>query len=149
MFADLKRCAWLLEKFRTESVARSFAIHAYCIMPDHFHFLAEGQETSGDLLGFVKSFKIKTSRRYQAQTSQILWQKKFFDHILGCHESFEAVAFYIWLNPVRKGLSTVVGEYPFAGSFTEFSQRMASMPASWIPPWKANAPASEGGRYNR
>ncbi|HKW62101.1 MAG TPA: transposase [Candidatus Acidoferrum sp.] len=148
VFADPKQCAWLLEEFRAESAGRSFAIHAYCIMPGHFHFLTEGQEPSSDLLAFVKSFKIKTSRLYQAETSQTLWQKKFFDHILRTHESIELVAWYIWLNPVRKGLSTVVGEYPFAGSFTETSKRITSMPSAWIPPWKSNAPASEGGRYN-
>jgi len=148
VFANPGRCTWLLDIFRSESLARSFAIHAYCIMPDHFHFLVEGQEPSSDLLGFVKSLKLKTSRRYQAETSQALWQKKFFDHILRRYESPEPVAWYIWLNPVRKGLSAVVGEYPFAGSFTELSKRMASAPTAWTPPWKANPPASEGGRYN-
>lgn len=148
VFADPRRCARLLEIFRAESAMRSFAIHAYCVMPDHFHFLAEAQEPSSDLMGFVKTLKIKTSRRYQRETSRTLWQKKFFDHILRPHESPESVAWYIWLNPVRKGLSRTIGEYPFAGSFTEMSKRMDSTAAAWIPPWKAKAPASEGGRYN-
>ena len=148
VFVDCKRCVWLLEKFRAESASRSFAIHAYCIMPDHFHFLAEGMDASSDLLMFVKGLKIKTGRQYQAENSQALWQKKFFDHILRSHESPEAVAWYIWSNPVRRGLSAVVGEYPFAGSFTDLAKRIPSAPTSWIPPWRSKAPASEGGCYN-
>ncbi len=148
VFANPNRCTWLLNLLRSESAARSFAIHAYCVMPDHFHFLAEGTEPSSDLLNFVKSFKLKTSRIYQSETSHILWQKKFYDHILRSHESLESVAWYIWLNPARRGLAAVAGEYPFAGSFTELSSRLLSTPASWAPPWKPKAPASEGGRYN-
>ena len=136
VFANPGRRTWLLDIFRAESVARFFAIHAYCIMPDHFHFLVKGQEVSSDLLEFVKSLKIKSSRLYQSETSQVLWQKKFFDHILRGHESPESVAWYTWLNPVRKGLSAAIGEYPFAASFTELSRQLVSTPASWTPPWE-------------
>ena len=84
VFSDLKRRAWLSDEFRAESASRSFAIHAYCIMPDHFHFVAEGQGPSSDLLGFAKSFKIKTSHQYQAEASHPLWQKE----ILRSHQPF-------------------------------------------------------------
>ena len=115
-------------------------------MPDHFHFLAEGLIPSSDLTNFVKTLKIKTSRTYQQKCSRPLWQKKFFDHILRPQEQIEPVAYYIWMNPVRKGLTKAVGEYPFAGSFTKLRARMPS--PLWCPPWTSKAPASEGGRYN-
>jgi putative transposase len=149
VFADPCRCSWLLEKCRAESAARAFAIHAYCVMPDHFHFLTEGLKPSSDLLNLVKSLKLKTSRSYRAETSQILWQKKFFDHILRSNESIESVARYIWMNPVRKGLSKAIGEYPFAGSLTGLSAFVTPPSALWIPAWATKAPASEGGRYTR
>jgi putative transposase len=146
VFSDQSACSWLLDLLRTESTARNFAIHAYCIMPDHIHFLAEGLPPSSDLAIFVKSFKIKTARAYLKNAPHPLWQKKFFDHILRLHEQIEPVAHYIWMNPVRKGLTRVVGEYPFAGSFTKMCARMPS--PSWSPPRTSKAPASEGGRYN-
>jgi len=132
---------------RSESTARGFAIHAYCIMPDHVHFLAEGLLPSSNFTGFVRALKIKTSRAYRLNASQPLWQKKFFDHILRPSEPIEPVAYYIWMNPVRKGLSRAVGEYPFAGSLTQMSTQMTSSSALWCPPWTSRAPASEGGRY--
>ncbi len=147
VFSDKTSCCWLLKVLRSESAVQGFAIHAYCIMPDHIHFLAEGLLPSSDFSNFIKTFKLKTSRAYRQNTSQLLWQKKFFDHILRPNEPIEPVAYYIWVNPVRRGLSRAVWEYPFAGSLTQMSARMPSSSALWCPPWTSKAPASEGGRY--
>jgi len=146
-FSDPTSCCWLLEVLRSESAARGFAIHAYCIMPDHIHVLAEGLLPSSDFTNFVKALKIKTSRAHHQNEAQPLWQKKHFDHILRPNEPIEPVAYYIWMNPVRKGLSRAVGEYPFAGSRTQMSAQMSSSSALWCPPWTSKAPTSEGGRY--
>jgi putative transposase len=137
IFQDPLRGAWLLDAFRSESAARCFAIHAYCLVPDHFHFLAEGLEPSSDLRNFVLSFKLKTSRLYRQRTSQSLWQKKFFDHILRPNEAPESVAWYIWMNPVRKGLAKDTGTYPMAGSLTNSFPLGASAPSTWTPVWKS------------
>jgi putative transposase len=137
VFDDPEFCTWLLEAFRAESATRKFAIHAYCLMPDHFHFLAEGLEPSSDLRSFVQTFKLKSSRAYRQRTSRILWQKKFFDRILRTNESPDSVAWYIWLNPVWKGLASRPGAYPFAGSFTA-AFPLGDPPASvWSPPLRS------------
>jgi putative transposase len=73
-------------------------------MPDHLHFLAQGLDGRADLLRLLKSFKIKSSRTYERECGQILWQRRFFDHILRPTESIEDFAWYIWLNPVRGGM---------------------------------------------
>ena len=147
VFSDLTACCWFLEVLRSESATRGFAIHAYCIMPDHIHFLAEGLLPSSDFSNFVKTLKLKTCRVYRRSSSQPLWQKKYFDHVLRPNEPVEPVAYYIWMNPVRKGLFRTVGEYPFAGSLTQMSTQMPAPSALWCPPWTSKAPASEGGRY--
>jgi REP element-mobilizing transposase RayT len=105
-------------------------------MPDHFHFLAEGLDPASNLLSMVLSFKMKTSRAYRQQTSRVLWQKKFFDHVLRSNDSPESVAWYIWLNPVRKGLSATPDQYPFSGSFTSLIPRLHQPSPAWTPPWK-------------
>jgi len=116
-------------------------------MPDHIHFLAVGLLPSSGFSNFVKAFKIKTSRVYRRKTSQPLWQKKYFDHVLRPDEPIEPVAYYIWMNPVRKGLPTTVGEFPYAGSLTQMFAQMPTPSALWRPPWTSKAPAAEGGRY--
>jgi len=147
IFSSPTACRWLIEILRTESEARAFAIHAYCAMPDHFHFLAEGLLPTSDLTNFVLTLKLKATRPYFRKKARALWQKKFFDHILRPSERLEPVAYYIWMNPVRKGLSRSVGEYPFAGSFTQMSAHIESSNSVWTRPWESKAPASEGGRY--
>ena len=134
-FVDARRASWLVEVLRNVCATRNFAVQAYCLMPDHFHLLAEGLEPTSDLLNLVKTFKLKTSRTYFSQTSQNLWQRKFYDHILRPNESPESVAWYIWQNPVRRGLCATPQEYSFSGAFTSRIPRTHQPTNSWLPPW--------------
>ena len=79
-------------------------IDAYCLMPDHLHFLAVGITPSSNFLRFVESFKQKTAYLYVQKTHLRLWQRNYYDHILRSNEEPRSVAAYIWLNPVRRGI---------------------------------------------
>jgi putative transposase len=94
-FAEPARCEWLLSHLRTLSTANSFAIPAYCVMPDHVHLLVDGLLPTSDFLKFMKGLKLKTSREFALENGMPLWQKKYFDHILRPKESMDAVAWYI------------------------------------------------------
>jgi len=135
-FADSARCEWLLSHLRSISAACSFAIPAYCFMPDHVHLLVDGLLATSDFLNFIKSLKIRTSREFAAENGASLWQKKYFDHILRPKESMDAVAWYIWLNPVREGLAPAPGIYPYAGSFTTAVPKCSAWLDIWTPPYK-------------
>ena len=145
IFVNPLLCSWLVKIFRAESARCGFSIHAYCLMPDHFHFLAEGVSPSSDLLKLVKSFKLKTSRVYHRRTSRTLWQRKFFDHILRPRDVPESVSWYIWMNPVRKGLAPEVGAYPFSGSFTAPFPPKGIPSTIWAPPKFQNSPLQKAG----
>ena len=112
-------------------------MHAYCVMPDHFHFLAEGIHPTSDLLNLVKSVKLKTSRAFFRKTRHILWQRKFYDHILRRNDDPESVAWYIWMNPVRKGICNSARSYPLSGSFASAIPPITDPPPIWCPPWKS------------
>jgi len=126
----------LLQLLRNQAVERSFDIHAYCLMPDHLHFLAQGTQWDCDLRDFVKIFRLNSSRSHKQETGQPLWQKKYFDRILRSGCSMNSVAWYIWMNPVRKGLASSVGEYPFCGSFTDVELLRKEPAEAWKPGWK-------------
>jgi REP element-mobilizing transposase RayT len=64
---------WLVRELKEQSVAAKFSVHAYCVMPDHMHFLAEGDEDDSDLLNFVKSYKQRTGYIFEKR-KQRLWQ---------------------------------------------------------------------------
>ena len=118
IFSDVQEARQLLALLRSESAQQYFRVHAYCIMPDHVHFLLEGTEPQSDFLHFMKTFKIKSSRKYGLRRMGVLWQRGFYEHILRPGDKSESVAWYIWLNPVRNGLVSVPQEFEFAGSFT-------------------------------
>jgi putative transposase len=105
-------------------------------MPDHFHALVEGLAPESDLLLFVQNFKQASSQDYSNGEGIPLWQKKFYDHILRANDSPEAVSWYIWMNPVRKGLCSQPIQYPYSGSFTERWERKLLPKEIWVPGWK-------------
>jgi putative transposase len=92
----------------------SFAVHAYCFMPDHLHLLTSGQERQS-LVRFIQHFKQRSSFAYKREAGRLLWQTSFWDHILRESEDMVDVARYIWANPVRAGLAEDLRAYPFSG----------------------------------
>jgi putative transposase len=135
-FARLTHCTWLLEFIQSEAATKNFAVPAYCIMPDHCHLLLEALDESSDLLRLMKSLKIKTSRRFWRQERRQLWQHAYFEHILRRPEEIQSVSWYIWLNPVRKGIASQPQAYPFAGSLTGLKIPSACTNLEWKPEWK-------------
>ena len=88
------------------------------------------------MLDFVYRFKQKTAFEYRRKFGVPLWQVKFYDHILRSDVAMEDVAWYIWMNPVRKGLSCDPWDYPHSGSFTMPWKKKAPAAEYWRPPWK-------------
>jgi REP element-mobilizing transposase RayT len=129
---------WLIERLRAHAASCGFFVHAYCVMPDHMHAFVCAASEASDLMAFVEEYKQQTGIAFAQRTSRKLWQFKYYDRILRHSDSAEAVAWYVWLNPVRKGLCRAPLEYPYVGSFTEIGARMlrASKAPEWKPPWK-------------
>jgi REP element-mobilizing transposase RayT len=145
-FASSKTCDEFLNLLRANAATHEFAIHAYCLMPDHVHLLAEGLQPHSDLLQFMRAIKLKTSTPFERKTGKAFWQKKFYDHILRNNDYPEAVASYIWMNPVRANLCQHPEEYPLAGSLTDMWRKMRQPVIEWLPPWRKpkSAPESPG-----
>lgn len=148
LFTTGKFRDWFLNILRQDAGTHSFAVHAYCLMPDHIHLLLEGLNPVSDVLHFIKAVKTKTSTTFARKTGQGLWQKKFYDHILRRNDSPGGVAWYIWMNPVRAGICRKPEEYPFLGSFTGVWSKTFMPAPDWLPPWrKTKAPPKVRGRY--
>jgi len=119
---------------------QSFVLHAYCLMPDHLHLLAEGTEPRSDLLELVRVFKLRTAFEFRKAQGLRLWEMSYYDHILRPKDVIENVACYIWWNPVRKGLCSSPDEFPYSGSQTIPWMSRASRAPSWSAPWKQDRP---------
>jgi len=136
--ANARVARWIIDELRTHSATCEFLVHAYCVMPDHLHALVAGASEASNLLKFVANFKQETAAEFARRGAGPLWQIKFYDHILRGNDFADRVAWYIWANPVRKGLCREPKDYPFGGSFTQIGRRMLRGAPSpeWTPPWQ-------------
>ncbi len=128
----------LIEQLRLKALQLGFLVHVYCVMPDHMHLMVDGNRADSDLMRFVESFKQQTGFELGYVRGKRLWQFKYYDHIVRSGESADRIAWYIWANPVRKGLCRAPEEYPFSGSLTEIGAAMLKkpQPAQWTSPWE-------------
>ncbi len=141
-FADASLGHMALGHLISLSTRHSFLLHAYCLMPDHLHFLSEGNSPQCSLLRFITAFKQRTAFAHKNRADAPLWQTKFYDHILRAPEQLESVAWYIWANPVRKGLCAEAAAYPLSGSQTLDWKKLCANANVWQPPWKELVPGS-------
>jgi putative transposase len=95
---------------------QDIALIAYCYMPDHVHFLAEGKAENSDCLQFIARGKQFSGYHYRAKFNHRLWQRYGYEHALRSHEEAISVARYIMENPVRAGLVERIEDYPYSGS---------------------------------
>jgi putative transposase len=127
---------WLLNHIRRAAGNTFFAVHAYCVMPDHLHLLVGGTAATSNLQTFVTTLKRNTAWEAKQQFGVRLWQRSFYDHIVRHENEAEMIAWYIWKNPVRQGLCEDPREYPYSGSFTVDWKEKPIPSESWKPPWK-------------
>ena len=138
MLAESDTASRLIRSLRELADRHGFLVHAYCVMPDHLHFLIEGRSGTSTLIEFVTRYKQRTTHEFGGQLRGRLWQRYFYDHIVRREEDLGAIAWYIWMNPVRKQLAATSEEYAWWGSFTLEWKRHPRPAKGWVPPWKSD-----------
>lgn len=146
----------VIGSLKTTAAASHFLLHAWCLMPDHLHVLAEGIAEHSSLFSFVRRLKHETTAEcaFGARAdnsdrplqnpnrgsveSDSLWQRNFYEHIVRNREHLQSVASYIWMNPVRKHICASPDEYPFSGSLTFGLKWNTKGSDNWLPPWKTS-----------
>jgi putative transposase len=120
----------------TAAAIENFMPHAWCVMPDHVHLLVEGRARGCGVFEFVRRWKGESAFSFRRRYRRELWQRAYYDHILRPNELPGPFAWYIWLNPVRKGLCKEAKDYPWSGSLTIDWEKSTPPTKEWIPPWK-------------
>ena len=91
-------------------------VGAYCLMPDHLHFIAGPEVDGRSVLTFVARLKGRTTNTsWQHGNTGRLWQPRCHDHILRKEESLADTYAYILDNPVRAGLVATPEQWPWSG----------------------------------
>jgi putative transposase len=138
----IPRCTWLLKKTRTYLVTavtaqrrslfqvtasaellqqtifdyrsqEKFLLHAFVIMPDHFHALI----TPAPDVSLEKALQfIKGGFSFRLKSKLDVWMRSFNESQITSEEKFRNCARYIEANPVRRGLVESPSEYRFSSA---------------------------------
>lgn len=101
------------------------ALHAYVLMPNHFHLLATPQTQDG-----LPQMMQAVGRRYvryfndAQQRSGTLWDGRYKSTVIQAERYLLACMAYIDLNPVRAGLVAHPRDYPWSSYGHYAGQRM-------------------------
>ncbi|WP_160105087.1 REP-associated tyrosine transposase [Pseudomonas izuensis] len=111
VFRDWRAGRLVVDQFRlAKSEGRADSL-AWVVMPDHFHWLVELQNsTLPRLMLTTKSCSAREINAYLGRSGQF-WQKGFHDRAIRREENLLAVARYIIANPLRAGLVKRVHDY--------------------------------------
>ena len=79
----------------------------FLVMPDHVHGLISFPP------GTAMDDRVASWKGYTSKTFGVRWQERFFDHRLRTEASIDEKAHYIRANPVRAGLTSTPGQWPY------------------------------------
>lgn len=102
------------------SIADTWLVGKYVIMPDHIHFFCAPAVLDPVPLAKWITFLKGTSTRHMPQDIQRpVWQKEYWDRLLRSSEAYEEKWEYVFNNPVRAGLVDESSSWPYAGELNE------------------------------
>jgi putative transposase len=80
-------------------------VGAYCVMPDHVHFVCGPSTEGASVMTLVERFKgASTNAAWKTGWKRPLWQQRCHDRHLEDEEAVRAAGEYVLNNPVRAGL---------------------------------------------
>jgi putative transposase len=131
---------------------RGLAIHAYVIMPTHFHAIVTA--VKDDLSAIMRDFKRFTGRAIYTQAeedgNQLLawllrkaaekeprnsikvWQDEFHPEVVYTGDFFRQKADYIHANPIRKGLAANPQEWHYSSAKQYLGEEGGPLEVDWL-----------------
>ena len=90
-----------------------FLLHAFVIMPDHFHALI----TPAPDVSLEKAMQfIKGGFSFRLKSKMDVWMRSFNESQIMSREKFVNCVHYIEENPVRRGLASTPQAHPFSSA---------------------------------
>lgn len=105
---------FFLERLRIDASVYGVSVHAYCLMPNHFHLLVEIADRP------ISTFMHHLLQRHAQYINRLyrhhghLFADRFWSKQCSYDPYLLAVLGYIHLNPVRAGLTRNVAQYPWS-----------------------------------
>ena len=103
--------------------ASGVAVWAYCLMPNHVHFVMVPRDEDGLRGAFAEAHRRYTARiNSRHQWTGHLWQGRFSSVVMDEAHLWAAVR-YVTLNPVRAGLVTRAADWPWSSAQAHLAGR--------------------------
>ncbi len=125
--------------FRGARRDHPFTTDAMVVLPDHLHVvwtLPEGDADFATRWRLIKSafsrdipFGERVSASRAARGERGIWQRRYWEHTIRDETDFERHIDYVHINPVKHGLVTRVGDWPYS-SFHRI-ENLGIYPEDW------------------
>jgi REP element-mobilizing transposase RayT len=133
-FAGGVRYAWhtLSGELFVQQTLHGAQLHAFVVMPNHFHLLASSPKKSIDIV--MRDFLSSSTRILNAgtQRSGRVFGGRYFWSVVSGPTYYAHVMKYVLRNPVKARLSTYVGTYPYSSYAGEIGA--VPLPIAISPP---------------
>ncbi len=138
VFKDSNCCAALIENIKHYQKKYQFEILAYVIMPSHFHWIVQVDQTKGTISDIMRDIKkysawdimeivnnmnkkdfIETFERNAVgyrDRKRKFWKKRFDDQVVRDQKMFWTKLKYIHNNPVKAGLVEKPKDYKYSSA---------------------------------
>src|SRR5262249_24898811 len=100
-----------------------YLLHAWCIMPNHVHWLLTPIKTDQngkldslliEIIQGVKSFTSHQANKHLNRTGAF-WNREYYDHLIRSSEEFGRLITYTIQYPVKAGLCKSWDDWPWTG----------------------------------
>jgi putative transposase len=107
-----------------------YRLHAFVVMPDHFHALITVQASSTVESAMQKikgGYSFRARRELSPRVG--MWQRGFSDKRVRSRDEFLAYRKYIHMNPVRARLASNPEEFPYSSAHPSFRSPSLEKPS--------------------
>ena len=128
IFREPQNYLFLLKKIKQYAVQYQIAIIAYCLMPNHYHFLLrqDGETLVSVFMQAVFNSYTKAFNKKYARTGT-LFEERFRAIAVAQYDYLLHLCRYIHSNPVNGGLTKDPGEWPFSNYLEWVGRRSGTL----------------------
>jgi putative transposase len=124
LFREETNFLFTLKKIKEYSQANNISMIAYCLMPNHYHFLVrqDGEEPAGNLPQSVFNSYTKTYNKKYG-TRGTLFEGRFHAKVIQTKSHLLHLCRYIHGNPVKDGLVVDPADWPYSNYLEWIGER--------------------------
>lgn len=97
----------LFTTFKNVELLHPYQLIAHVVLADHMHLIIQTEVGQDNFSTIMKSIKGNFTANYKnahgIQTKLVLWQKRFWDHVIRDEHDLKTHLDYIHFNPVKHG----------------------------------------------